>query len=467
MKLEIVFREQEQRFEPQFESVHLISDGGYERGYAAGYEKGKQDGYSDGYNVGFSEGKAVGLAAGIEQGYADGYAAGYEAGYAEGYAKGKLEGNPPETEVLDPDEVYRTTRPKDWLPMPTPGDDEIYFLCHVAPNRKGAFYVQIGSNGNLSVEYGRVIDGAFVADGSVPNTSANYYKILIDPSMCYSQTADGNLQCFVRIKGAVTELNGAAPTTYEARHCAVDIFCGIALQKLQLGNISRPSTSWFRLRYFRFVKNGGAASLENAFCLCKSLVCITCEKQNIVSGSIAIAFRGCSALIAVSPNLISGSLGAVSAANICTSSGLQYFTDFSFTCSNMSGMFGDGNVKVVDFKNIDTSSCTTVGTMFYNVYCIRSVKNLNISSLTTMPSNWAINSVDLETLTFAGETTPGNITVTLTSACLGHEALVEMIESLPVALEPATVTITGNPGATELTNDEIAVANAKNWTIAI
>jgi hypothetical protein len=42
-----------------------------------------------------------------------------------------------------------------------------------------------------------------------------------------------------------------------------------------------------------------------------------------------------------------------------------------------------------------------------------------------------------------------------------------MIASLPTATKAATITITNNPGASELTADEIAVATAKNWTITI
>jgi hypothetical protein len=40
-----------------------------------------------------------------------------------------------------------------------------------------------------------------------------------------------------------------------------------------------------------------------------------------------------------------------------------------------------------------------------------------------------------------------------------------MIASLPTATAAATITITGVPGASALTDAEIAVATAKNWTI--
>lgn len=374
---------------------------------------------------------------------------------------------PPASEVLDPDVVYQTTRPADWLPMPTPGDDEMYFLCHVAPNRKGAFYVQAQPVNDITVEYGKVVDGAFVADGVLPSTSTSFTKALIEPSMCYSPTADGTLQCMVRIKGNVTTVLGAVATTYEARHCAVDAVCGIALQSLQLGNTSDAKRSWFNLRYWRFVGNGGVASLPQGFFRCQSLLAVGCEKPNVISGGINSAFRIAPSLMAVSSNLISGSSTAVNASYAFNECGLKVIKDFVFACNDMTVMCGESSLLEIDFANIDTSACTSTGGMFYNIYSVRSIKNLNISSLTTIPSNWAINSFNLETLTFAGETTPGGYTITLTSACLGHNALVEMIASLPTATAAATITITNNPGASQLTEDEIAIATAKNWTITI
>jgi hypothetical protein len=74
---------------------------------------------------------------------------------------------------------------------------------------------------------------------------------------------------------------------------------------------------------------------------------------------------------------------------------------------------------------------------------------------------------NLSRLVFEGETTPGGWTIDLSRTSLGHAALVEMIGSLPRATNTATITITNNPGAAELTADEIAVASGKNWTISI
>lgn len=63
MKLNVKFKEINQRITPKFGEVFKVSDGGFERGYDAGYAKGETAGYN--------------------KGNSDGYANGYETGYAE------------------------------------------------------------------------------------------------------------------------------------------------------------------------------------------------------------------------------------------------------------------------------------------------------------------------------------------------------------------------------------------------
>lgn len=55
MILDVIFQENDKLFIADFDKVHDVSDGGYERGYTAGYEKGE----TDGHNVGYAEGLAA------------------------------------------------------------------------------------------------------------------------------------------------------------------------------------------------------------------------------------------------------------------------------------------------------------------------------------------------------------------------------------------------------------------------
>lgn len=48
-----------------------------------------------------------------------------------------------------------------------------------------------------------------------------------------------------------------------------------------------------------------------------------------------------------------------------------------------------------------------------------------------------------------------------------REGLVEMFESLPTVTTARTITITGNPGVPDLTEEDKAIATAKNWTLVL
>lgn len=467
MKLDVVFREQKQSFDAQFEAINNVSDGGYERGYADGYNKGKQDGYSDGYNVGFPEGRAEGLAAGIEQGYADGYAKGYEVGYAEGYAtgyaKGKLEGNPPDSEALDPDEVYRTTRPKDWLPMPTPGDDEIYLLGHIPSDLDGVFTAKITHKG-CTVDFGDLVDGVFVVKESlVPTSNTRFYKTLYGTDYG-NETADGYKQYLVRIKGnfSVALLYPETGDVFAyGVPMIVDAIVGVTADiRFGLSGTERENCEF--LRYARYVGDGSPTVGFALFRSCVRLMSVSAEKEPNYGGNVNYIFSGCNNLQAVSKNMLVDGATYTYAFQYSRQPILPYKT---FRPTGVAGLFqNNSGVKKIDGRYVDTSQCTDF-TYFAYSCSVRQILNLNISSATGVQG--MCGNCNFFELTFAGETTPGGWTIDLTSGKMSHKALVNMIESLPVALAPATITITGNPGATALTEEEIAVANAKNWTIAI
>ena len=123
-----------------------------------------------------------------------------------------------------------------------------------------------------------------------------------------------------------------------------------------------------------------------------------------------------------------------------------------------------GGQKTIDGLYLDTSQCASFYMFAYNC-CLRKIKNLDISSAINF--DLAFNLTSLTELTFSGETTPGGRTIDLSSSYMSHAALVNMINSLPRAIAAAVITITGNPGASALTDAEIAVATAKNWTVTI
>lgn len=57
--------------------------------------------------------------------------------------------------------------------------------------------------------------------------------------------------------------------------------------------------------------------------------------------------------------------------------------------------------------------------------------------------------------------------ITIPQSSLSHDAVVALIDSLPTITSARTLSITSSPAADTLTEDELAVATAKNWTVTV
>ena len=376
----------------------------------------------------------------------------------------------PSREVMDPDEIYRTTRPAAWLPMPIPGDDEIYLLLHIIDGIDGYFAANLTFNGVCSVEFGTVLNGSFVSQDTLSPISGTRFTKSLPYQNYGNMTSEGYRQCMIRIKGNCTEAYFGKSTINERASFIVDVSCGIPLTKVSfcLDAPSSSSSSSYQfavisLRYIRFVGNGGATNISNAFFGCENLKSVSCECKNHPE-SLNGSFRRCRSLIAVSANFIASFSGATT--YLFDGCGISALPNFGMTPSTFYYTFYSEGCPITKITNemFDTSNATNFQNGFAYARSLREILGLNISKATGFLGTFGY-CTSLSRLVFAGETTPGGWTISLTQTALGHDALVEMIASLPIAKAAATIDITGNPGASELTDAEIAVATAKNWTI--
>ena len=372
---------------------------------------------------------------------------------------------PPEDEVLTPELVYQTTRPGDWLKMPTPTDYECYCLGQILPGLSGHFFVIVTFTGTCTIEFGTVDNGAFVAKESyTPTSGTGFYATLAYNN--YGDTlADGTRQYMARIYGTgITEINFRQHSSGSYRHVnIVDIVSGINCT-FTAGDFNNFKSGLRSLQYLRFVGNGTPCFISANFVGgCPLLKCVYFENEipNVRSlGYANYAFFECQSLMAVS--------------------GVAFSQIFDFTCAfystnifslrtsakltTLSNAFQYSRLAFFDAKSANTENVTNMDSAFYACTSLKSVTGLNISSLTGANSMFYY-CFSLARLVFAGKTTPGGYTISLTDTALDHDALVEMIASLPTATAAATIAIAGVPGASELTDAEIAVATAKNWTI--
>ena len=374
---------------------------------------------------------------------------------------------PPGTLALDPEEVYRTTRPADWLPMPVPGDDEIYMLGMLMEGVDNQFLIKLAFTGNCTVEFGTLVDGVFTAKKSaVPVSDVMFYHGL-NYEDYGNETAEGFRQYLVRIQGAgISKVEGGANATDQPAFI-VDFACGIPLSFNFSANGGQGNSNWNKTfcqtRYLRFLGNGSPGVTSMFAMHSGALKAVTVQGQ-ISEGYFTFAFSNCRSLQAIDPELLRDRSVAINYA--FDSCALSMLPDVPVTVTNMSYAFNNSALQEFHGEWTNTAQTANLGGAFSICRYLREVRNLDISSATNVNDMFTV-CVALQKLTFAGSTTPGGWTISLTSTKLSHTALVRMLESLPAAVNAATITITGNPGALALTDEEIAIATAKNWTVTI
>lgn len=375
-------------------------------------------------------------------------------------------GGLPEGDFSDPDYVYAVTRPKDWLPMPTPGDDEVYLLNLIPEGLDGAFTALINFTRTCNVEFGNLVDGVFVAKETVTPTSGTRFFHTVYVDDYGDTTSDGYRQYLVRIKGSsITYVDlcpGDIANFVHGDFHVVDAVVGIKAQFVT-GTYGTAYQNCINIRYVRFVGNGQLYNISGlCFRQCPNLLLVSSEKQ-ATGNSMNYMFSGCSSLMALSKEVF------------CDNATYNYTFNSNAKFPAIKGLHlkptqavslfnSTRSEKALDGNQIDTSECESLANFVANSF-FSSVVNLNISSATNVVSMFKYSR--LTKLTFAGETTPGGWTIDCSYCVMSQKALVNMINSLPTALSPATITITNNPGASQLTDEEIAVATAKNWTVTI
>ena len=371
---------------------------------------------------------------------------------------------PPEDEILTPELVYQTTRPAGWLKMPRPNDYECYCLGHIFPGTTGYFYATITFTGSCIVEFGSFVNGEFVVKESYSPTSGTFFYKTLQYNNYNDELSDGSRQYLVRIYGtSITRIDFTRVGNTVPLSQIVDIVCGIALSRCKVGDYNEERASCNALKYLNFVGNGIPGFINGAIFAggVSSLLSVGCEAKN-TSDWCGYSLAFCELLMAVSPNLFANAKNSMAVA--FRNNKISGIKIGDIKPANTNSMFGWTALRTFTAETVDTSLSTNMNDMFNTCRCLRSVTGLNLSSVTSVTSMFAKCDM-LTRLIFAGETTPGGWTIDLSHTRMCHDALVAMITSLPTAATAATLTLTNNPGASELTDAEIAVATAKNWTI--
>ena len=494
------------------------------------------------------------------------------------------------SEPLDPVEVYNNTRPSDWLPMPTPADNEMYLLFHIPDGFSSLLAFTVTCTGNYTVALGSVSDGAFVQTSSATVASGRKYETELSSYAYGDLTIDGMKQVMVKVSG--TDILTWKPSEHRKKTSPsnfvewniVEIACRIPKGKSVKcwGGTGNPSLR--KLRYFAWYGKNKVTDMSFMFNNCSSLTAIpqmdtsavtnmysmfnncnsltaipqldtsavtdmsymfgTCSSLTAIPQmntsavtDMSYVFHGCSSLTAIPQMDTSAVTNMYSMFNNCssltaipqmdTSTVTNMRNMFSYCNSliaipqldtsavtNMYGMFnGCSSLTVIPQMNtsavtdmgymfaycrsltaipqmntsavtnmysmfnncssltaipqMDTSAVTNMSNMFSYCYSLTIVPQLDTSAVTNMKSifNYCYS---LTAIAFNGSVTGwAGVDVSLQDCSLSRAAIVAFFNSLPTITSAKAITLTGNPGVSELTNAEKAIATGKGWTLTL
>ena len=326
------------------------------------------------------------------------------------------------SEPLDPVEVYNTTRPSDWLPMPTPADNEMYLLFHIPDGVSSLLAFTVTCTGNYTVALGTVSNGAFVQMSSTSVASGSKYETELFADDYGNLTSDGHKQVMVKVSGA--DILTWAPSTHSKKTSPsdfagwniVEISCNLPSgKKVACGN-ETSRLALIKLRYFTWYGENAVTNMSYMFYSCYSLTAIPQLDTSAVT-NMSYMFYSCSSLTAI--------------------------------------------------PQLDTSLVTNMGYMFYSCYSLTAIPQLNTSAVTNM--SYMFSGCYYLTAITLDNTVTGwaGYAISLSNCSLSHAAIVAFFNSLPTITSAKAITLTGNPGVSELTNAEKAIATGKGWTLTL
>ena len=446
------------------------------------------------------------------------------------------------SEPLDPVEVYNTTRPSDWLPMPTPADNEMYLLFHIPDGFSSLLAFTVTCTGNYTVALGSVSDGAFVQMSSTTVASGSKYETELFADDYGNLTSDGHKQVMVKVSS--TDILTWEPSTHSKKTSPsdfagwniVEIACRIPSGTSVACGRNTVNKSLKKLRYFAWYGKNAVTNMSNMFYSCYSLTAIPQMDTSAVTNmsgmfsscyyltaipqmdtsavtNMSGMFNSCYSLTAI-PQIDTSaakdmsnmfyscySLTAIPQmdTSAVTNMSKMFSSCFSLTAipqmdtsavTNMSGMF-NSCYSLTAIPQIDTSAAKDMSNMFYSCYSLTAIPQMDTSAVTNMSGMFsscysltAIPQMDTSAVTnmrsiFSGCFSLTSITldntvtgwagydISLINCSLSHASIVAFFNSLPTITSAKAITLKGNPGVSELTNAEKAIATGKGWTLTL
>ena len=256
-------------------------------------------------------------------------------------------------EPPSPLEVYNTTRPKDWLTMPIPNDNEAYMLFLIPHTDMALFAINVICDGIYSVYFG--------ANESIINIlSGTTAEKTLDFNDYDDLTSDGFKQVMIRITGE--NITDISLVSHSLKNGYTDFTVVDFIGKLPVVEDIKITSN--NLRYFNLIGNNNISQVSDI--------------------SNPMVFNKCISLIA----LLSLNTSKVTSMNSmfsnCTSLKSIPLLDTS-NVTDMNNMFSGCNC-LKSIPLLDTSKVTNMNNMFDSCFSLTNIPLLDTSNVTDMSS---------------------------------------------------------------------------------
>ena len=360
----------------------------------------------------------------------------------------------PPLEPVDAKRLYAAMRNSDWPPMPENVPENTFVFLYTGAGTasfvvtcEGQYTVEsklctlVDGTWSYTVEETQTFTSETKFTKEFPAADTSEYRLLTISASTIKKVNFVN----VGVDGRST-MPGCVELLYHISGIAVPIFSDMLDLVFATG----------------LVKVGGTSS-SNAFRDCKSLICVIAKDAHFV-GNCTNMFARCEQLMAVDISMDENDNYATPALFIDCRSLTSIPPIFGRTASLSNAFASCTSLREVAI-NFETQSSIQMNTAFNRCYALNRISlsgPVNISNM----SNAFARCVSLKHLILNLPNWSG-LDFSIADCSFDLDGLVEMFRSLPTRAAAHSITITGNPGVADLTEEDKAIATSKGWTLVL
>lgn len=360
-----------------------------------------------------------------------------------------------EPQPLDAKKVYETLRSSAWPPMPEDVPEHtIVFLYRGA----GQAAFKVTCEGQYTVEIKLcTLDGG-VWSYEVESTETFDSGILYTKAFEEAEYPEHRLVTVSASSIIGFSLSDIDGIDGKMPGC-VEVLCRLpGMEAPKLGGMKE-------MAYVTELGQAGGTDSSNLFNGCESLICVI-GPELFLKGSLVNCFSGCKNLLAIDVSVDQSKSHASSKCFFeCEKLVMipKGFTDnFAGSTAAYAKCFALKKISL----NTNMTGTATIASAFGHCISLESI-TIEGEGATINVSNSFSKCISLKRLLLNVRNISG--TLSIENCAFRRQGLVELFESLPVhsGSVAKSITITGNPGVADLTEEDKAIATAKNWELII